>query len=154
MKRKYDKYWWITTEHTAINSPYINRATALQYTNFNKLKGVVWTWFRSKIDRKDISSREKIILWIICERMKGSSFSCWDSYIYLGKATGMNRKTVALAVNNLSDAGLIILAVEGKEPRAKKRLEAQKRVKKHILLIGIGHALSKKLVEEEKKTWR
>jgi len=150
-KEKFKNYWWVSTEYTSIDSPYINLATALKFTNYTKLKAVIWSWFRSKLDRKDLGSREKIILWIICERVKGVSFSCWDSYIYLGKATGMNRKTVAMAVNNLSKAGLIVIAVEGSTPRAKKKLEAQKRFKKHILLVGIGYALDKKLEADKEK---
>ena len=63
----------------------------------------------------------------------------------------MNRKTVAMAVNNLSKAGLIVIAVEGAVPRAKKKLEAQKRFKKHILLVGIGYALDKKLEADKEK---
>lgn len=145
MKGKINKYWWITSAHTEINTPFINYGTALKYKNFNKLKFVVWKMFRSKLDHPELSARDKIVFWCICERLKGSSFSCWDSYSYLGKMLCMNRKTIAKAVDNLSANGLIMIAVEGEKPTAMKTLPSQQRVKKHILIIGLGHFMGREL---------
>jgi len=143
--KKLNKYWWITTAHTEINSPFINYATSLRYKNFNKLKAVVWKLYRTKLDHKKVSARDKLVFWVICERLKGISFSCWDSYTYIGKVLSLNRKTVAKAVDNLSDQGLIMIAVEGEKPTAMKTLPKQQRVKKHILIVGLGHSLAREL---------
>ena len=147
MKKGLEKYWWITTEHTDINSPFVNYAITQKYRNYAKLKSVAWRWYKIKLGRKDLGAREKVILWLLCERLKASSYSVWDSYEYMSLALGMNRKTIKKGIERLAECNVIVIALEGEEARAMKSLPKQRRVKKHILLVGFSHALARALSE-------
>ena len=147
--KKWKKYWWIVPNEAAFNDAYVNYSVALKYSNFTKLKGVVWKIFRKSLDNKELAARDKIVFWVICERLRGSSFSCWDSWTYIGKVCGLNRHTVSKAISNLVEANLIWIAIEGEQAVGKTRLEPQKRLKKHVLIVGLGKALHEALMESD-----
>lgn len=140
----FDKYWWINSDLPGEDSAEINLSRALDYRNYNQLKAKVWKWFRSNVARKDLSSREQICLWCICERYRGSSFSTWCSYSYMSKMISMNRKTVAKAISILAseDVNLIWIVQEGEERIAMRSLPSRKPIKKHFVLVGFNEVLA------------
>ena len=54
---------------------------------------------------------------------------------------GISRRIFSKGMGELSEAGVIWIAVEGEERLAFKKLPQQVRVKKHILLVGLNHIL-------------
>ncbi len=146
----FDKYWWVTTDLPVANSGYINRAVANQFKKYSELKASVWFWYRSEVvDRKDISNRDKIIAWAICERYRGQSFSTWDSFTYLALMLGMNRKTISKGIQALIEADIIWIGLEGDHKIGIKNL-SQARVKKHLLLVGLNKVLYERANSEDK----
>ena len=89
-KGNFDKFWWVSPEIVPKESGMINLSVANRYKDYGKLKGSVWKWFRSQVNQKDLSPRNKIILWSLAERFRGQSFSVWDSYTYLSKMVGLS----------------------------------------------------------------
>jgi|TARA_B100000161_G_scaffold256507_1_gene219634 hypothetical protein len=146
-KGNFDKFWWVSPEIVPKESGMINLSVANRYKDYGKLKGSVWKWFRSQVNQKDLSPRNKIILWSLAERFRGQSFSVWDSYTYLSKMVGLSRKTFSKGMGELSEQGIIWIAVEGDERMAFKKLPQQVRVKKHILLVGLNNVLYEDLKE-------
>lgn len=140
-KANFNKYWWVSPEIVPKESGIINLSVANKYKNYGNLKAKIWQWYRSKVNRKDISSRNKLILWALAERYRGQSFSVWDSYTYLAMTVGLSRKTFSKGMAELSEQGIIWIAVEGDERLAMKKLPQQIRVKKHILLVGLNVVL-------------
>ena len=136
----FSNYWWITSALPGEESAEINLDLALANKDFIKLKANAWRWFRDQIQRKDLklSSREQIVLWALIERIRGKSFSVWCSYLYLSRMLNKDRKTIAKAINNLAEQNVIWLVQEGRERVAMRSLPAQKRVKKHIILVGLN----------------
>lgn len=159
LKKFYNKtpdfknYWWITTSIPGEDSAEINLTNALANKDFNKLKSNCWKWFRDQIQRKDLtlSSREQIVLWALIERIRGKSFSVWCSYLYLSRMLNKDRKTIAKAINTLAELNVIWLVQEGREKVAMRSLPAQKRVKKHIILVGLNRYLGDPGEESQKK---
>ena len=146
----YKNYWWVQPELPGRDSAIINLSVAKKYKKYQELKASVWFWYRGHMARKDIGSREKLLLYGICERYRGKSLSCTDSLSYFEKFLGMNRRTISKALNTLVDKEIVWLAVEGEEPVALKRLP-KKRVVKHILLVGLNATLSENLNREKAK---
>lgn len=140
-KGNFDKFWWISTEIVPRESGVISLSVANKYKDYGKLKACVWKWYRSQVNRKDLSARNKLILWSLAERFRGQSFSVWDSYTYLAMTIGISRRIFSKGMGELSEAGVIWIAVEGEERLAFKKLPQQVRVKKHILLVGLNHIL-------------
>ena len=60
---------------------------------------------------------------------------------------GLSRKTFSKGMGELSEQGIIWIAVEGDERMAFKKLPQQVRVKKHILLVGLNNVLYEDLKE-------
>lgn len=143
------QYWWITTKSVEqAETGYINFATHKKFKDFNKFKRVVWKYFRSKIDIRELAARDKLVLWAICEKYNYHSCSCKLSYSYLAKMLGLSRHTISKAVLNLSEhtpEPIIWIAIEGSESIAKKRLEPQKRYKTHLLLVGLNQYFMEEL---------
>lgn len=146
-KGNFDKFWWVSPEIVPKESGVVNLAVANRFKDYGKLKGCVWKWFRSQVNQKDISSRNKIILWSLAERFRGQSFSVWDSYTYLAMMVGLSRRTFSKGMAELSEQGIIWIAVEGDERLAVRKLPQQIRVKKHILLVGLNNVLFEEIQE-------
>ena len=146
-KGNFDKFWWVSPEIVPKESGIINLGVATKFKDYGKLKANIWKWYRSQVNRKDISSRNKLILWALAERYRGQSFSVWDSYTYLAMTVGLSRRTFSKGMSELSEQGIIWIAVEGKERLAMKKLPQQVRVKKHILLVGLNNVLFESLQE-------
>lgn len=148
-KGNFNKFWWISPEIVPRESGIINLAVANKYKNYGTLKAKVWEWYRHQVNRKDLSTRNKLILWSLAERFRGQSFSVWDSYTYLAMTIGVSRKTFSKGMNELAEMNNspIWIAVEGEERLAYKKLPQQVRVKKHIVLVGLNHYLFKGLEE-------
>lgn len=140
-KGNFDKFWWISPEIVPKESAVINLAVANRFKDYGKLKACVWRWFRAQVNRKDLSTRNKLILWSLAERFRGQSFSVWDSYTYLAMTIGISRRIFSKGMGELSELGIIWIAVEGEERLAFKKLPQQKRVKKHIVLVGLNNVL-------------
>ena len=142
-----NEYWWIKNigiENERASGE-IRFALVSKYSDYSKLKKIVWIWFRSHTD-SNLSSRAKIILWAICERWnKYQTWSCPDSFEYLGSMLNMHRSTVAKGIYELVDNDVIWL-VEESERRGMKRIKQHSRKRKHILLVGLGTLLSDHLV--------
>lgn len=137
-----DRFWWI--EAGEIQDP---RHSACVHVNvharmsdYKKLKGYAWKWFRHACGQNDISSRDKIILWAITERHRAASFSCRDSFSYLGKMTGLSRGSVRKAIDSLQKHKYIWLVPEWERRVIRKSLGA---TRKHILLVGLGYLIEK-----------
>ena len=54
---------------------------------------------------------------------------------------GISRRIFSKGMAELSEIGIIWIAVEGEERLAFKKLPQQKRVKKHIVLVGLNNVL-------------
>ena len=61
-----------------------------------------------------------------------------------------DRKTIAKAINTLAELNVIWLVQEGREKVAMRSLPAQKRVKKHIILVGLNRYLGDPEEESQK----
>tara|TARA_Y200000002_G_C22391513_1_gene541694 strand:+ start:221 stop:694 length:474 start_codon:yes stop_codon:yes gene_type:complete len=141
----FSKYWWVNATLPGKDSAEINLSVANNYKSYGPLKASVWFLYRNKIaNRKDLSSRDKLIAWAIAERYRGQSFSTWDSFTYLGAMIGMNRKTVAKGIKSLMDNNVIWIVLEGEEKVGLTKL-VSKRQKKHIILCGLNFILAEEI---------
>jgi hypothetical protein len=131
------EYWWLVTDsiEDAGKSGLISFAVANKYSNYAKLKRVVWKWFRSHLDSKDISSREKIILWCLCERF-GNSFSSHDAISYYGQMCGLSSVTMGKGFAVLMDKNIIWCAKQDQRVMLRKLKSGMQH--KHFLLVGLG----------------
>ena len=88
--------WWLVVE--AIEKPdksgLIKFGVAMKYKNYAKLKQVVWKWYKKQLGRTELKSREKVVLYALCERYSAQDYSSHDAVSYLALMVGMNRKTV------------------------------------------------------------
>ena len=135
-----DEYWWIVTNEIdkTEKSGLVKFAVANKYENYAKLKRVVWKWFRSHLDRRDINSRDKIILWCLCERY-GKSFSSHDAVTYYGKMCGLSNVTMSKGFASLMDKNIIWCAKHDQKKMLKKMRSGMQH--KHFLLVGLGMML-------------
>ncbi len=148
-KSNFDNYWWITTSLPGKDSAEINIRVANHYKSYGPLKASVWFWFRNKVaNRKDLTSRDKMVAWAIAERYRGQSFSTWDSFTYLAAMVGLNRKTVHKAIVELMEKNIIWVVLEGQEKIGVSKL-VSKRQKKHIILCGLNFILAEEMNKNE-----
>jgi hypothetical protein len=141
-----DQYWWIENSiPDKENESGCVRASVLsKYKNYSQLKSCVWKWFRSRAGDTSLRPATKLVLWSICERHRILSCSSHDAYIYYGKMTGLNRRTVGRCVDELVEAGILWIAVEGERRIVK---QAKPGVRKHLLLVGLGKIMIEELSE-------
>jgi hypothetical protein len=141
------EYWWLVTD--SIEEPgksgLISFAVANKYSNYAKLKRVVWKWFRSHLDSKDISSREKVILWCLCERY-GNSFSSHDAISYYGQMCGLSSVTMSKGFAVLMDKNIIWCAKQDQRVMLRKLKSGMQH--KHFLLVGLGVMLEEESRED------
>ena len=132
-----DDYWWVVVGQ--VESPeesgLIALSVARKFENYAKLKRVVWKWFRAHLDRRDINSRDKIILWCLCERY-GKSFSSHDAITYYGKMCGLSHVTMSKGFASLMDKNIIWCAKSDQRVMLKKLKSGMQH--KHFLLVGLG----------------
>ena len=134
-----EEYWWIQSgviEDEKRSG--IVRASVANKMNYSQLKQAVWKWYRKHAGRSDLTIASKLVLWAICERYR-MTYSSHDAYVYYGKMTGLTRKTVGRAVQELVDKEVIWIAKEGERTLLKK---VKAGVRKHILLVGLGVMLA------------
>ena len=130
--------WWLVIE--AIEKPeksgLIKFGVAMKYKSYSKLKKVVWKWYKKQLGRTDIKSREKLVLYALCERYSAQDYSSHDAVSYLALMIGMHRHTVSKGIQNLMDLDIIWCAIDGE----KKVLRSLKRgvQHKHFLFVGLG----------------
>ena len=131
-------YWWITAhsesergEKTAL----IPIALARKESDFGRVRGIVWAWFRRECGSTDLSPSAKLTMWAVCERWRYETWSSHDAISYYAKMTAVNRKSVGKAIAELSEAGLIWIVLEGEPKRLRK---SQSGGKKHFLLVGLA----------------
>ena len=133
-----EQKWWLVLE--AIDSPdksgLIKFGVAMKYKSYAKLKQVVWKWYKKQLGRTDLKSREKVVLYALCERYSAQDYSSHDAVSYLALMVGMNRKTVSKGIQNLMDQNIIWCAIDGE----RKVLRSLKRgvQHKHFLFVGLG----------------
>lgn len=137
-----DDKWWLVVQ--AIKKPnesgLIPFGVAKSYkNNYSKIKKVVWRWFRLHLDRKDLSSRDKLILYALCERYSAKTFSSHDSLSYISKMLGMNRHTISKGLQHMMDVGLIWCAIDS-DKKVLRSLKAGVQ-HKHFLFVGLGFML-------------
>lgn len=149
MKNEYKKYWWLTTNTPELNTAFINRSDAKKFTDYRKLKSILWVFYRSKLDSRKLTARDKIVLWCIIEKFRYSSFSCNLSNVYISKMCGMNRHSVSKAISSLVDNKIIWIAIEGDKPAGLTKLKPQERIKKHYVLINLGSLMAQSLDERK-----
>ena len=130
--------WWLVIE--AIEKPeksgLIKFGVAMKYKSYAKLKKIVWKWYKKQLGRTDIKSREKLVLYALCERYSAQDYSSHDAVSYLALMIGMHRHTVSKGIQNLMDLDIIWCAIDGE----KKVLRSLKRgvQHKHFLFVGLG----------------
>ena len=125
--------------------PGVRASVLSKYKSYSKLKACVWKWFRSRAGDTSLRPATKLVLWAICERHRIDTFSSHDAYVYYGKMTGLNRRTVGRCVDELVDAGILWIAVEGERRIVK---QAKPGVRKHLLLVGLGVVMVEELAEQ------
>ena len=142
-----DQFWWIENSipDKESESGCVRASVLSKYKSYSKLKACVWKWFRSRAGDTSLRPATKLVLWSICERHRILSCSSHDAYVYYGKMTGLNRRTVGRCVDELVEAGILWIAVEG-ERRIVKR--AKPGVRKHLLLVGLGQIMIEELSEQ------
>ena len=128
-----EQKWWLVIE--AIEKPeksgLIKFGVAMKYKSYSKLKKVVWKWYKKQLGRTDIKSREKVVLYALCER-----YSAQDCSSYLALMIGMHRHTVSKGIQNLMDLDIIWCAIDG-EKKVLRSLKAGVQ-HKHFLFVGLG----------------
>ena len=107
--------WWLVVEgiEDAGKSGLINYGLASKYRSYSKLKKVVWKWYKQHLGRKDIKTREKLILYALCERYSAQDFSSHDAVTYLALMIGMHRHTVSKGIQKLMDLNILWCAIDG-----------------------------------------
>ena len=134
-----EDYWWIQSgviEDEKRSG--IVRASVANKLNYSQLKQTVWKWYRMHAGRSDLTIASKLVLWAICERYR-MTYSSRDAYSYYAKMTGLSRKTVGRAIQELLDKDVIWIAKEGERVLLRKITSG---VRKHILLVGLGVMLA------------
>jgi len=130
--------WWLVIE--AIEKPeksgLIKFGVAMKYKSYSKLKQVVWKWYKKQLGRTDIKSREKLVLYALCERYSAQDYSSHDAVSYLALMIGMHRHTVSKGIQNLMDLDIIWCAIDG-EKKVLRSLKAGVQ-HKHFLFVGLG----------------
>jgi hypothetical protein len=133
-----DNKWWLVIE--AIEKPersgLIKFGVAMKYKSYAKLKQVVWKWYKKQLGRTDIKSREKLVLYALCERYSAQDYSSHDAVSYLALMIGMHRHTVSKGIQNLMDLNIIWCAIDG-EKKVLRSLKAGVQ-HKHFLFVGLG----------------
>ena len=106
--------WWLVVEgiEDADKSGLINYGLAGKYKNYASLKRVVWKWYKQHLGRKDIKTREKLILYALCERYSAQDFSSHDAVTYLALMIGMHRHTVSKGIQKLMDLNILWCAID------------------------------------------
>jgi len=139
--------WWLVVDgiEDAEKSGLINYGLAGKYKNYANLKRVVWKWYKKHLSRKDIKTREKLILYALCERYSAQDFSSHDAVTYLALMIGMHRHTVSKGIQKLMDLNILWCAIDG-ERKVLRSLKAGVQ-HKHFLLVGLGVMLE----EESRK---
>ena len=139
--------WWLVVEgiEDAEKSGLINYGLAGKYRSYSKLKKVVWKWYKQHLGRKDLKTREKLILYALCERYSAQDFSSHDAVTYLALMIGMHRHTVSKGIQKLMDLNILWCAIDG-ERKVLRSLKAGVQYK-HFLLVGLGVMLE----EESRK---
>jgi len=138
--------WWLVVE--AIEEPelsgLISYGVAKKYkNNYSKIKSVVWKWYKKHLGRADLKTREKLVLFGLCDRYSAQNFSSHDAVVYLSLMLGISRQTVSKSLTALMDQNIIWCAIDGE----KKVLRSLKRgvQHKHFLLVGLGVMLESEL---------
>ena len=130
--------WWLVIE--AIEKPeksgLIKFGVAMKYKSYSKLKKVVWKWYKKQLGRTDIKSREKLVLYALCERYSAQDYSSHDAVSYLALMIGMHRHTVSKGIQNLMDLDIIWCAIDG-EKKVLRSLKGGVQ-HKHFLFVGLG----------------
>ncbi len=142
-----EEYWWIENgipKHES-KSGCVRASVRAKFKSFSKMRACVWKWFRSRAGDTSLRPATKLVLWAICERHRILSCSSHDAYVYYGKMTGLNRRTVGRCVDELVDAGILWIAVEGERRIVK---QAKPGVRKHLLLVGLGQVMIEELSEQ------
>ena len=133
-----EQKWWLVIE--AIDGPersgLIKFGVAMKYKSYSKLKKVVWKWYKKQLGRTDIKSREKLVLYALCERYSAQDYSSHDAVSYLALMIGMHRHTVSKGIQNLMDLNIIWCAIDG-EKKVLRSLKAGVQ-HKHFLFVGLG----------------
>tara|TARA_R100000654_G_scaffold25989_2_gene49502 strand:- start:62 stop:499 length:438 start_codon:yes stop_codon:yes gene_type:complete len=140
--------WWLVVDgiEDAEKSGLINYGLAGKYKNYANLKRVVWKWYKKHLSRKDIKTREKLILYALCERYSAQDFSSHDAVTYLALMIGMHRHTVSKGIQKLMDLNIIWCAIDG-ERKVLRSLKAGVQ-HKHFLLVGLGVMLEEESQKE------
>jgi len=144
-----EEKWWLVVE--AIEKP--ERSGLIRYGvakgyrgNYSKIKKVVWKWYKKHLGRTDLKTREKLILYGLCERYSAQHFSSHDAVLYLSLMLGVSRQTVSKSLSLLMEDNIIWCAIDGE----KKVLRKLKRgvQHKHFLFVGLGVMLERESQEE------
>ena len=140
--------WWLVVEgiEDAGKSGLINYGLAGKYKNYASLKKVVWKWYKQHLGRKDLKTREKLILYALCERYSAQDFSSHDAVSYLALMVGMHRHTVSKGIQNLMNLNIIWCAIDN-EKKVLRSLKAGVQ-HKHFLLVGLGVMLEEESRED------
>ena len=141
-KKKLNQYWWIETGVPDNEKESGCIRYSLTKLRYSEVKKGVWRIFRLNLDREDLSSSDKIVLYCLCERFRVQSMSSTDALNYLAKMSGIGRKTVGKSVQKLADKEVIWIVEEGAERRRHRGLEARRFFKKHFLIVGLSYELS------------
>lgn len=143
-----DTKWWLVVEgiENPEKSGLIIYGVARKYKSYSKLKQVVWKWYKKHLGRTDLKSREKLVLYALCERYSAQDFSSHDAVTYLALMVGMNRHTVSKGIQNLMDQNIIWCAIS-KERKVLRNLKAGVQ-HKHFLFVGLGVMLEKESQDE------
>ena len=118
------------------NSALVRVEYVARYSDFRVVKRALWKdWFKARVGRTDLLPADKLVLWIMVDRLRLASWSVRDSITYLAKATGMHRNTVKRSVDRLMDKNIVIYTSENalRLPKAGERT--------HFLLVGLGFEL-------------
>ena len=135
-------YWWISTGVPEKEHLSAEVRVSVAKKGYGEIKKGVWSLYRSRTDRRDINSRDKMMLWAISEKYDARSMSCSYPISYLSKMIGVSRKTGGKAVERLVEANIIWIVSPGVEKKGYKKLEGGTRVKKNFILVGLSHELS------------
>ena len=140
-KNEHDKYWWLVPGEVdnGRESGLVPLSLARASKDFNKVRNIVWKWYRWEVaSRTDLSASAKIFGWSLAERWRYETFSSHDALNYYTQMVGLNRKTCGRALQELSDNNLVWIVLEDEKKRLKK---SQACGRKHFLLVGLGHYL-------------
>ena len=118
-----NQYWWIETGVPDNEKESGCVRYSLTKLRYSEVKKGVWRIFRLNLDREDLSSSDKIVLYCLCERFRVQSMSSTDALNYLAKMSGIGRKTVGKSVKRLADKEVIWIVEEGGEENSREECE-------------------------------